>query len=102
MKALEKLFINSIPYSGQNYHYQSSRHDLIFISLKNNIYFVLSQGNEKCLYGSITLKNNELSFNLDRNSSWLSSDTVKDQKSIDMLHDTYNFMTPVVTKKNKL
>lgn len=101
MKSLENLFTNSIPYSGQNYHYQSSRHDLSFISFKNNIYFVLSESNEKCLYGSINLKNNKLSFDLDKHSSWLSSNKVKDQKAIDMLYDIYNFMAPVVTRKNK-
>ena len=100
MKALEQLFINSIGTNG-NHHYQSSKHDLSFIPFENSIYFVLSQDNEKCLYGTVKLASQKLVFDLDKNSSWLDSKDVSDDKAIALLYNSYNFMIPVINRTNK-
>lgn len=101
MKALEYLFTDSISKSGYNYQYKSSRHDLSFFSLENNIYFILSENNDKCLFGTIEIKDKKMVFKIDKSSSWLLPD-IEEKQAINMLYDTFNFMTPVVNRKYKV
>ena len=98
MKSLKILLINTIEQSfAEPYSFSSEKFDLNFIKHKKIVYFILSKKNESYLTGSVKKTNNDLSFKLNKkNSSWLMySSEINAEKAIEMLYETYVFMSPV-------